>query len=82
MLHTTRTQVIKRLEDDSVREKLEAMEHNPQLNTQSSYSSNASLYPDGQRPFVQKHIDYLLDHPQLNPDQYLANLRLMLKKRT
>jgi hypothetical protein len=65
-----------------VREKLEAMELNPLLNTRTtSYSANAKLYPDGQMPFVEKHLTYLLNHPKLDPQQYLANLRLMLKRR-
>lgn len=65
-----------------VRQKLEDMELNPVLNTRtSSYSANVKLYPDGQVPFVEKHIAYLMDHPKLDPAQYLANLRLMLKRR-
>ena len=65
-----------------VRKKLEAMELNPMLNTRAtSYSANAKLYPGGQMPFVEKHLAYLMGHPKLDPQQYLANLRLMLKHR-
>jgi hypothetical protein len=78
----TRAAVTKKLEDDNVREKLAEMERNPLLNTRvSSYSANAELYPDGQIPFVDKHIAYLMDHPKVDHRQYLANLRLMLKTR-
>lgn len=83
MTAQTRALTIKRIEDGNIREKLKAMEHNPELHiTTSSFSSNAELYPDGQIPFVEKHIAYLLDHPKVDPDQYLSNLRLMLKKRS
>lgn len=65
-----------------VRQKLQEMELNPLLNTRAtSYSANAKLYPEGQMPFVEKHLAYLLGRPKLDPGQYLANLRLMLKQR-
>ena len=82
MLHDTREAVEKRLVEGDIRKKLAAMLSDPTLNTKaSSFSANAALYPDGQIPFVDKHINYLMNHPKLNHDQYLANLRLMLKKR-
>lgn len=72
-----------RLLDGEVREKLLEMERNPLLNTRAtSYSANATLYPDGEIPFVEKHIAYLMDHPKVDYNQYLANLRLMLKARS
>ncbi len=72
--------IVKNLEETKVREKLMAMEKDPLLNTKhSSFSANTDLYPDGQIPFVEKHIAYLMEHPKLDPDQYLANLRLMLR---
>ena len=65
-----------------VRQTLQDMETNPVLNTRTTtYSANVKLYPDGQMPFVEKHIAYLMNHPKLDPQQYLANLRLMLKRR-
>jgi len=79
----TRQAIEQRLKDGEVREKLQEMERNPLLNTRtSSYSANASLYPDGQIPFVEKHIAYLMDHPKVDHAQYLSNLRLMLKTRS
>lgn len=83
MTAQTRAKTAQRIEDANVREKLQAMEQNPLLNVSPpSFSANVELYPDGQIPFVEKHIAYLLDHPAVNPDQYLSNLRLMLKKRS
>jgi hypothetical protein len=80
--HITRTAIIKRLEDGRIREKLEELESDPRFQVQpTSYSANTTLYPDGQIPFVEKHMAYLMDHPKLDPEHYLSNLRLMLIKR-
>lgn len=79
----TRQATEERLVKYEVREKLQAMEKNPLLNTRAtSYSANTGLYPNGEIPFVEKHWAYLMDHPKLDPNQYLANLRLMLKNRS
>ena len=78
----SRDAVLKRLSEGDVETKLRVMEKDLALNTVSSYSANAELYPDGQIPFVEKHIAYLMSHPSVSHDHYLANLRLMLKKRS
>ncbi len=81
--HFVNEAVAKRLLEGNVREKLIELERDPSLNTRpSSYSANSAVYPDGQIPFVEKHIAYLMAHPKLDHDQYIANLRLMLKTRT
>ncbi len=49
-------------------------------NTGDSYSANGEKYPDNKISFVDKHINYLLSHSSVNPDHYLANLRLMTRK--
>lgn len=72
---------MQRLQLDHVREKLQAMKDDPNYYTTTSYSANGQLYPDHRMPFVDKHIAYLLNHPQLDSRYYLSNLRLMLKKR-
>jgi len=46
-------------------------------NTNSSYSANVAKYPDNRRSFVDKHMDYLKAHPTIDPNQYIANLRLI-----
>lgn len=81
-MKSTRALVTQQLTDANVREKLLAMQQDPQFTTQaSSFSPDSDLYPDGQIPFVDKHIAYLMKYPKLDPDQYLANLKLMLRKR-
>lgn len=82
MIKSTRALLVQHLQDTNVREKLMEMQQDPKLAIQaSSFSPDSEQYPDGQIPFVDKHIAYLMKYPKLDPDQYLANLRLMLRKR-
>ena len=60
---------------------LNDMDTNESFNTDSSYSANSDLYPDNLIPFVEKHKNYLIKHPSTDPNQYLANLRLVTRKR-
>lgn len=65
----------------SAKDTLKEMHVNDKYNTLSSYSANTTDYPDNLIPFVDKHIYYLCTHPAVNPDHYLANLRLMTRLR-
>lgn len=49
--------------------------------TSSSYSPNTVLYEDNQRSFVDKHKDYILKHPHMDPNQYIANLQIITRRR-
>lgn len=62
-------------------ETLRIMAKDKTYNTKSSYSANGELYPDNLIPFVNKHMEYLKNHPATNPQHYLANLRLMTRVR-
>ncbi len=64
-----------------VRSALKNMEADPTFNTTASYSVNTASYPNHSMPFVDKHMQYLNTHPSINPDHYLANLRLMSRIR-
>ena len=55
------------------------MTQNDRYNTNSSYSANSVAHPDNLIPFVDKHMTYICSNPNINPDQYLANLRLLTK---
>lgn len=57
------------------------MEKNPSYHTTSSYTADGNNYPSHNMPFVDKHMAYIGAHPQTNPDQYLANLKLITRKR-
>lgn len=77
----TRSQFFTTEEGVHVEEELRAMVADERYNTDSSYSPNLDLYPDNLIPFVEKHKAYLMAHPALNAETYLANLRLMTKHR-
>ena len=58
-----------------VRRELEHMVNDSRYNTRSTYSSLAQGYV----PFVDKHIKYLSLHLDIDPAQYLSNLKLMTR---
>lgn len=59
----------------SVRLSLQSMVADPCFNTELPYTAN----PDNKQSFVDKHMTYLSQHPKLNPQHYLSNLRLMTR---
>lgn len=60
---------------------LKELAANVGFNTDPTYVADVSSYPDNLIPFVDKHIKYLKQHPNINPQHYLANLRIMTKIR-
>jgi hypothetical protein len=66
-------------EGRAVRQQLEVMVEDGSYATRPSYSANAMLYPDHLMPFVDKHMEYLRNHPATNPQHYLSNLRLITR---
>lgn len=61
---------------------LTAMERDISYNTESSYSANEVDHPEHNISFIDKHMHYLSEHPKVNPQQYLSNLRLMTRRRS
>ncbi len=59
---------------------LEAMERNPALVTKSAFRANTDKWPENRISFVDNHLSYLKLRPKTDPQQYLSNLRLMLRK--
>ena len=71
------------IDGQSIKQKLLQMAaDNAQYNTTSTYSTNSTLYPDNKIPFLEKHMNYLIAHPNLDPQIYVANLRLMTRRRS
>lgn len=60
---------------------LEAMEADARYNTPSRYSSNTALYPDNVVTFSAGHMNNLRKYPNINPDQYIQNLKLITRIR-
>lgn len=69
------------VEGAEIQETLVLMTKDTAFNTGSSYSINTERYPDNQIPFVDKHMNYLNSHPAINPNHYIANLRLITRLR-
>lgn len=66
-------------EGRAVRRQLQSMVADGNYATRSSYSANTALYPDNIIPFVDKHMEYLRNHPATDPQHYLSNLRLITR---
>ena len=66
-------------ESKAIKQRLQLMADSVTYNTQSSYTANGLRYPDNLLPFVDKHMNYLSAHPQLDAGMYLRNLRLMTR---
>ena len=62
-----------------IAEELRRLAEDKGYNTESTYTANITSYPDNVMSFEDKHMEYILAHPSLNPHQYIANLRLMTK---
>lgn len=61
---------------------LKGMVLDPNMITRPSFRANSALWPDHKIPFIDAHLQYLKNHPNLNPEHYLANLRLMIRKKS
>lgn len=64
-----------------VKEILKSMSTDENYTTRASYSPNTEQYSDNLIPFIDKHMSYLRRHPQVNPTQYISNLRLLTRKK-
>lgn len=58
---------------------LKNLEQDPAFNTQSQYSGNAEKHPDNTVTFAEKHMDHLKKFPNIDPSQYILNLKLMTR---
>ena len=77
----TRTGFAETEKGKEIRHKLWLLTEDNQYNTSSSYSANELLYPDNLMPFIDKHMNYLINHPMLDPDTYMSNIKLLTRLR-
>jgi hypothetical protein len=77
----TRKDFLNTEEGKEVKLRLQSMIDDNLYNTAASYSNDTDLYPDNLIPFVDKHMNYLVNHPMLEASQYLANVRLVTRLR-
>lgn len=76
---TRRSDYVNSEESQAVKGQLQLMAADKTYNTVSSYTPNTDRYPDNRISFVEKHMNYLNSHPQLDALKYVANLRLMTR---
>ena len=69
------------VEEAELRAIFKEMEKSGKYNTVSKYHNDTAKYPDNKITFSDTHIAYLKRYPQLNPQQYIQNLRLSTKHR-
>jgi len=68
------------MEEEEIRVALQVIEANPVLVTNSAFRANTEKWPNNTISFVENHLAYLKLHPKTNPQHYLSNLRLILRK--
>ena len=66
----------------TARQLLVQMVEDIRYNTAPSYAADSARYPNNLLPFIDKHMNYLYDHPMINPGQYVSNLRLITRLKT
>lgn len=71
----------RKMTEEEISTALQKMESDPTFVTNPAYRANSSLFPNNTISFVEAHLTYLKLHPKLDPNHYLANLRLMSRKR-
>lgn len=60
----------------SIMRVLKSMSDDSKYNTPSTYTPNSIRYPDNLKPFVDKHMDYLNAHPNLDAWTYVSNVKM------
>lgn len=59
---------------------LKSLEADAAYLTKPNYRGTSERWTDNYTSFVDYHLNYLRNHPSLNPEQYVSNLRLSLRK--
>lgn len=67
--------------EEEIITRLKVLEDDPTMKSESIYSPAASEWPDSRLPFIERHLAYLRTHKTVNPEHYISNLALMIKKR-
>lgn len=67
-------------EGNDTKKLLESMIESNEYNTDPTYTVNVQ-YPDHYLPFIDKHMSFLANHPNVEIRDYLSSLRLMSRIR-
>jgi hypothetical protein len=66
-------------EADKFKQALVDMTNSDKYNTAPSYAKESEINPDCIISFIDKHMQYMCDHPSTDTRHYLANLKLMTR---
>lgn len=72
---------ISTMPEEEIIARLKVLENDPTMKSESIYSPAATEWPDSKLPFIERHLAYLRSHKTVNPEHYISNLALMIKKR-
>lgn len=75
----SRSEFIKTEEFIETQKSLLEMTKDTSFNTVSCYSPNIAKYPNNSMSFAEKHIEYIISHPDINLRIYISNLKLMTR---
>lgn len=67
------------IKESAVLAELKSMEDDPGYNTQSSYHSDGDRYPNNLISFAEMHLEHLRKFTNIDPMQYISNLKLMTR---
>lgn len=67
-------------EGQEIQAMLQLMDNSTEYVTAATYSPKSETYSTNSMSFVEKHMAYLLSHPNLDAGQYVSNLRIMSRK--
>lgn len=74
------TGFINQVSENEIITELRSMESSAIYLTKPNYRGVSERWTDNYTSFVDYHLNYLRVHPSLNPEQYISNLRLTLRK--
>ncbi len=60
---------------------LQSMEQDASYNTETRYAADSVKYPTHRITFSERHMEHLKKFPNIDPDQYVANLKMMTRER-
>lgn len=70
------------LSEEEIVEELQKMEQDPAMVTKPSFTTNSEAWAENKISFVGSHLAYLKSHKYVNPEHYLSNLRLTIRKKS
>lgn len=65
---------------DEIKAALKSLEASSDYLTKPNYRGTSERWTNNYTSFIDYHLNYLKIHPTLNPEQYISNLRLSLRK--